>query len=225
MIQNEMQDRDVKPAPVTTMLNQNPGVVSNEIKSLIATPSSPTGPQPKSKALALAAGLIDQSRNAGDVAVDELVSLPVRKPNKGQFFRIHPTLHADVNLFKIESSSGTETYAVYPDMVGMLDGIQLYTLFLGIHRDGSCFLWPISATSSDGWSRSGRQIAIAAMEKWVRLVADRSANTYMKRVANNFNDDAQFPANKTFEELLSLAFGDGRIIDTADHHIVKEHWL
>jgi hypothetical protein len=47
----------------------------------------------------------------------------------------------------------------------------------------------------------------------------------MKRVANNFNDDAQFPANKTFEELLSLAFGDGRIIDTADHHIVKEHWL
>ena len=130
--------------------------------TLSTTPSSPTGPQPKSKALALAAGLIDQSRNAGDVTVDELVSLPVRKPNKGQFFRIHPTLHADVNLFKIESSSGTETYAVYPDMVGMLDGIQLYLLgdtprwlvlpmaHLGYIIGRVVTIWPTNCNCCDG---------------------------------------------------------------------------
>src|ERR1039457_3356418 len=98
------------------------------------TPSS-------SKALELASSLIDTGAG-GEVTRDEMASLPVDKPCKTQFFRIHPNLHADVNVLKVEGINGTERYAVVPSMVKSLDGVSLNTLFFGVHRDGSYFLWP-----------------------------------------------------------------------------------
>ena len=219
-----MQHLGADSAPGVTKPNGNGGFEPPLTPSLIATAPN-GGTPPQSKAIALAAGLIDTSGTGGDATVDELVSLPVQKPSRSQFFRIHPALHADINLLKVESNNGAECYAVYPNMVKIIDGVQLYTLFLGVHRDGSCFLWPVSSTSSDGWSRSARQIAIAAMTKWVRLVANRSTNMYIKRVANQCDDEPQFSGDKTFEELLLLAFGDGHIIDNKEHPIVKDLWL
>jgi hypothetical protein len=34
-----------------------------------------------------------------------------------------------------------------------------------------------------------------------------------------------WPEDKTFTDLLALAFGDGRIIDSTDHPVVNEMWL
>jgi hypothetical protein len=155
---------------------------------------------------------------------DEMASLPVDKPSKTQFFRIHPNLYADVNVLKVEGINGTERYAVVPSMVKSLDGVSLCTLFFGVHRDGSYFLWPVNATSPDGYSRSARQIAVAAMKQWCRLVSNRAASVYINRVAPNCTDIPVWPEDKTFTDLLVLAFGDGHIIDSPDHPIVKEMW-
>lgn len=182
------------------------------------------GTTPQSKALQLAASLIDTSGTGADATVDELVHIPVDKPNKSQFFRVHPDLHADVNLLRIEGMNGREIYAVVPGMVRTLDNVGLFTLFLGVHRDGSYFLWPISAISTDNWSRSARQIAIAAMNQWCRLVPSRATSTYIKRIAPGCLDVPVWPTGKTFEELLLLAFGDGRIISSPDHPVVKAMW-
>jgi hypothetical protein len=198
-------------------------------KSDGSTPSlvvpSQAAPQAASKALELASSLIDSSGTGGDVTCDELVSLPVDRPGKTQFFRIHPTLHADVNILKVDGINGTEKYAVVPSMVKSLDNVGLFTLFFGVHRDGSYFLWPVSATSSDGYSRSARQIAIAAIQQWCRLVSNRATSVYIKRVAPQCEDVPVWPEEKTFADLLVLAFGDGHIIDTPEHPIVKEMWL
>jgi hypothetical protein len=180
------------------------------------TPSS-------SKALELASSLIETGAG-GEVTRDEMASLPVDKPSKTQFFRIHPNLYADVNVLKVEGINGTERYAVVPSMVKSLDGVSLCTLFFGAHRDGSYFLWPVNATSPDGYSRSARQIAVAAMQQWCRLVSNRATSTYIKRVAPNCEDIPVWPDEKTFADLLVLAFGDGHIIDSPDHPIVKEMW-
>lgn len=182
------------------------------------TPSS-------SRALELASSLIDTTGTGGDVTCDEIVSLPVDRPGRTQFFRIHPQLHADVNILKVDGINGTEKYAVVPAMVKSLDNVGLYTLFFGVHRDGSYFLWPVSATSSDGYSRSARQIAVAAMQQWCRLVSNRATSVYIKRVAPHCEDIPVWPDEKTFADLLVLAFGDGHIIDTPEHPVVKEMWL
>jgi hypothetical protein len=181
------------------------------------TPSS-------SKALELASSLIDTGAG-GEVTRDEMATLPVDKPSKTQFFRIHPNLYADVNILKVDGINGTERYAVVPSMVKSLDGVSLCTLFFGVHRDGSYFLWPVNATSSDGYSRSGRQIAIAAMKQWCRLVCNRAASEYIKRVAPHCEDVPVWPEDKTFPELLAFAFGEGHIIDSPEHPVVKEMWL
>jgi hypothetical protein len=181
-----------------------------------STPSS-------SKALELASSLIETGAG-GEVTRDEMASLPVDKPSKTQFFRIHPTLYADVNVLKVEGINGTERYAVVPSMVKSLDGVSLCTLFFGVHRDGSYFLWPVNATSPDGYSRSARQIAVAAMKQWCRLVSNRAASVYINRVAPHCTDTPVWPEDKTFTDLLVLAFADGHIIDSPDHPIVKEMW-
>jgi hypothetical protein len=176
-------------------------------------------------ALELAAGLLDTSGCGSDVTQDVIVSLPVMRPDTAQFFRIHPELHGDLNILKQKSGKGEELYAVVPGMVHQIDNVRKYTLFLGVHRDGSHFLWPISATSSDGYSRSARQIAITAMKTWCRLVSVRSTGVYICRQAPQCKEIPVWPENKTFVELLALAFGDGRIIDSPEHPVVKEMWL
>jgi hypothetical protein len=201
---------------------------AHEQKSGPDAPSLVVTPQPtvaRSKALELAASLLDATGTGADETRDEMASLPAVRPNKAQFFRTHPTLHGDVNLLKVDGLNGTELYAVVPGMVQHIDNVNLYTLFFGVHRDGSYFLWPISATSADGYSRSARQIAISAMQHWCRLVPNRATSVYIKRVAPHCQDLPLWPEEKSFTDLLVLAFGDGRIIDSNDHPVVKEMWL
>jgi hypothetical protein len=190
------------------------------------TNSHPGKPgESQSKTLQLAESLIDTSGMGEGATVEELVRLPVDKPNKSQFFRVHPDLLADVNLLKIDGPNWREIYAVTPNVVKNLDNVSLYTLFFGVHRDGSYFLWPISATSSDNWSRSARQIAISAMRQWCRLVPSRATSTYMKRVAPGCEEIPVWPEGKTFPDLLVLAFDDGHIIDSLEHPVAREQWL
>ena len=194
------------------------------ISSLLAANNKPNTVT-QSKALELASLLLDNTGTGTDVTRDEMANLPVMRPSKTQFFRIHPDLHGDVNLLKVDGLNGTEIYAVVPGMVAQLDNVQLYTLFFGVHRDGSYFMWAISATSADGWSRSARQIAVAAMDQWCRLVPNRATSNYIKRVAPQCEDVPVWPEDKTFTDLLALAFGDGRITDSTDHPVVNEMWL
>jgi hypothetical protein len=153
------------------------------------------------------------------------VTLPVQRPNKAKFFRIHPTLHADISIYKIkEGSKGGEIFAVYPKMVSRIEGCSLFTLFLGSHKDGSLFLWPVNAVSSDNWSKSSRQIAIAAMKVWCRLVTDQNAGLFVKREAKSITDEPVFPTDKTFIELLTLAFDPDHIVANESHRLVQELW-
>ena len=102
------------------------------------------------------------------------------RPSKVMPFRIHPTLVCDVTLY-VKPGVQREYYVVARDMERLIDGAGRYTVFLGVHKDGSRFLWPISATSSDNYSKSARQIAVKAMHEWTRLVPDRAKGSYIGR--------------------------------------------
>jgi hypothetical protein len=196
--------------------------VGPDAPDLVITPT----PAPKRvNVMDLAKSLLSPMDAGLEETRDEIVGLPVGKPNKTQFFRIHPSLFSDVYLLKVQGATGEVLYAVVPGMVQHLDNVGRYTLFLGVHRDRTSFLWPISATSPDGYSRTARQIAISAQDVWCRLVSERATSQYIKRVAPQCKDEPVWPKDKTFVDLLVLAFGEDRIIDSLDHPIVKEMWL
>src|SRR5438105_6572226 len=103
----------------------------NAVNGKVGTPNPAI--QKPNDAMALAASLIDHSGTGPEATRDELATLVVDKPNKTQFFRIHPGLHGDVNLLKTEGICGKETFAVLPHIARSLDNVSLYTLFFGVH--------------------------------------------------------------------------------------------
>lgn len=179
----------------------------------------------RSNVLQLAESLIHTAPTEDEGTCEQMVTITVGRPKELEYFRIHPTLHGDVSLLKVNEGMRTEIYAVAPNMVPHVDGVKRYTVFFGVTLGGSSLLWPVSATSKDGYSRSARQIAIDAMTSWCRIVSDPGNGAYRKRAATKLKDEPTFPENTTLAELLVLGFGDGHIIDSEDHPIMKRMWL
>lgn len=199
-----------------------PVVLPEEVGTVEVLPS---GASTTSKVEELVAGILSDADSGMEDASIDTEALVIGRPSRAIAFRAHPTLHHDVKLFALKTGVGKEYFLVTKSMEGKLDNIDRYTIFYCVHIDGSRFLWPVSATSSDGYSRSARMIAIAATKVWVRLVSDRSKGTYIKREFPGVSDVPMWGPDKTFMELLVEGFGEERIISSTDHYIWKEMWM
>ena len=168
--------------------------------------------------------LNDQSFADEDVSYD-VEPLVMGRPSKVMPFRIHPTLVRDVTLY-VKPGVQREYYVVARNMERLIDGTGRYTVFFGVHRDGSRFLWPISATSQDNYSKSARQIAVKAMLQWTRLVADRAKGTYTGRFFGGklAKVAPEWGQPTTFTKLLAEAVGSEGIITSKDHPVYRELW-
>ena len=114
------------------------------------------------------------NQNFGDtVGVKKLLTtVPVRKPGKQEFVRVHPDPTYREILPLIDLKEDREVYVVTKRMISALAGeIIPYTLFTSITRQGVVFLWPVRLPSSDGrvieWHRSAAEAAGRAMTKWI----------------------------------------------------------
>ena len=176
------------------------------------------------KAIALAEDLV-MSAGDEDATTDQEVSIIFGKPAKGMFFRVHPTVRADVRILKIKTGAGAqeERYIVAKSVAKHLDYVQTTTVFLGAHSDGTNFLWPIG-TGSDNWSVSARRIATDAMKTWVRLVPQMSAGSYKMRVAVNLEQEPDWKdyAERPFHELLTMALDEAHLITNMEHPIAQQ---
>ena len=90
---------------------------------------------------------LDQSF-ADTVGVKKLLStVPVRKPNKTDFVRVHldPKYHLTPAAI-IELKEESEVYLVLPKIAQQLPGeFSVATLFTTINRQGVVHLWPVAA--------------------------------------------------------------------------------
>jgi hypothetical protein len=168
--------------------------------------------------------LNDQSFADEDVSYD-VEHLVIGRPSKVMPFRIHPTLFRDVTLY-VKPGLQREYYVVARNTEHWIDGAGRYTVFFGVHRDGSRFLWPISATSSDGYSKSARQIAVKAMHEWTRLVPERAKGSYTGRFFGGKLAKVmpEWGQPTTFTRLLAEAVGNEGIIMSKDHPVYRELW-
>jgi hypothetical protein len=154
-----------------------------------------------------------------------LTTVPVRKPNKQEFVRVHadPSFRL-TPAGTIELKDEHEVYLVPPVMAEHLVGeFSVVTLFTTINRQGVLFLWPVKLPGSDGkhneWHRSAMGAAERAMRGWIKVTANMSLGAYEIREAAAELSEPDWPA-VSFEEILQVAFRD-RVVDGADHPLVR----
>ena len=153
-----------------------------------------------------------------------LTTVPVRKPTRQEFVRVHPSEEYRADFPMIELKEDHEEFIVGRDLVGDLAGeIVLKTLFTAINRQGVVFLWPVRLPDPEGrqqeWRRSMREAAEIGMTRWVRMKANMSLGAYEMAVAEGTMTEPAWPAS-SFQDLIRIAFRD-RLITTIDHHVIK----
>jgi hypothetical protein len=174
----------------------------------------------------LSALRLDQSY-AGSVGVKKLVTaVPVRKPSKQDFVRVHPGenyRHSPAALLELKEER--ETYFVTPRVAPALVGEwRPASLFTGITRQGTVFVWPCWLPGEDGkvneWHRSLAEAAEIAMDKWVRVSANMNAGAYDVFAAIGELPDPVWP-EESFEDILGVAFRQ-RFIDSEEHEVISK---
>jgi hypothetical protein len=157
-----------------------------------------------------------------------LLSVPVRKPDKAWFVRVHPEegYRLQTAVIELKEDRGGETYLVASSLWPELAAEATFSpraLFTAINRQGVLFLWPIRLPTPDGrvdeWSRTALEAANLATKGWVRVAANMSLGAYEVSQATGQLGDPEWP-QVPFRELLRVAFKD-RFIDDLNHPVLR----
>ena len=155
-----------------------------------------------------------------------LLTVPVRRPAKEWFIRVHSDPQYHLHTAVIELKEVAEVFLVSQHLWPDLAGESTFTskmLYLAINRQNVLFFWPVRLPGPDGrvdtWSKSALEAAQMATKTWVRVTPDQSLGAYNVY----YSDHAIEPVwpNFTMRELLRIAFKD-RYIDTLDHPILRQ---
>jgi hypothetical protein len=156
------------------------------------------------------------------------VTLQARKPLKHEFVRVRRELALDVSAIEIKDGESDDAglYLVKPHLQGALQAETVsFVLRPYVTRTAVLRLWPIRLPSSDGkqneWHRSAGIAAARAMEKWVRVTANKALGAYELFEAANQPPEPDWPP-LSLADMMRLAFVDrGRVIDSIEHPVVR----
>jgi hypothetical protein len=176
---------------------------------------------------------LDALRAAPDLddidVVKILVTVPVKRPGRNEFFRVHPSPEYVIDNYVLEHESEMDrtTYWVVPGLWdALLDNLRKVRLFTCMDKRGNVFLWPAKLPAADGsaaargWYLSGLRAAEEAKKVWVKIVGNKAAGAHDVMIARGDLGEPQWP-DKTLQELVKLAFGD-KVIDNMGHAVVRE---
>lgn len=169
---------------------------------------------------------IDHTSSAALGAQRVIVNVPVRKPPSQTFIRVHPSPDMHLDAMVIELKSEQETYIVTPEVSLALAAeakpIRLYTCLPRV--GGGIFLWPVRMPDDMGrenaWHVSARKAAELGTRSWIRVQANMAMGSYDVMTSDHI-PEPEWP-NITLQELLRIAFGGGRMIDSLDHPVVRQ---
>jgi hypothetical protein len=167
---------------------------------------------------------LNQAAQPSFGAKKHLTTVPVKKPNRQSFVRVHPSEDYRLTAAIIEMKDDHEIYLVARELHDVLaDEVTLATLFTAVDRQGNVFLWyiklPKDGRSSD-WHESALSAAKLATTRWVRVVANMSLGAYDVFTASAQLPEPEWPSHD-LRSLLRIAFRD-RYIDSDDHPIIAK---
>ena len=151
-----------------------------------------------------------------------LTTVPVRKPNKTEFVRVHPEMHFDTMLLDLKEDR--ESYLVSPSLLADVSGLAVpVALKLAINRASVLFLWPLRLPGEDGrsnvWHESAREAADLSIRRWISMRANMSLGAYDIYQGAETLSEPQWP-DKSMEDILNVAFR-GHVISEAEHPVIK----
>lgn len=154
-----------------------------------------------------------------------LLTVPVRKPDRQWFIRVHPSPDWRLDTAVLHVKEDRETYLVEPALWPELGGELIpTTLLTSLTRQGALFLWPIRLPGADGrhddWNRSALEAATIATRGWIRVAANLSMGAYEVFQPTVIVPEPEWP-ELGFRDLLKLAFRD-RFIGTFDHPVLRK---
>jgi hypothetical protein len=155
-----------------------------------------------------------------------LTVIPVKRPHRQNFIRVHPSEEYRLLAAVLELHEDRETFLVLPQFTPSLGEGEYYvaTLFLYVSRQGVPGIWPAKMPDPDGrqnaWHTSALDAAQRAMKSWLRLVPNMTLGAYEVVQATDKLGEPQWP-EQPLGELLKIAFKD-RIIDRPDHLIIQK---
>lgn len=148
-----------------------------------------------------------------------LLTVPVRKPDKSWFVRVHPDAAYRLQTAVIELKEDREVYLVAPPLwpeLGAEATFKPKLLATAVNRQGVAFLWEVNLPRADGradeWSRTALEALDMASKQWVRVMANMSLGGYEVYTASGELGEPVWPA-MPFKELLKIAFKDRYITD------------
>jgi hypothetical protein len=153
-----------------------------------------------------------------------LTTVPVRKPHKQEFIRVHPDPLFREAFAVIELKDDREFYVLTPAIARALPGeFEMARLFTTINSQGVLFLWPAKLPGSDGrtirWHTSATEAAEFAMSNWTRVKANMALGAYEWAVTTASIPEPKWP-ELSFADLLRIAFKD-KYVNTLDHAVLK----
>lgn len=169
---------------------------------------------------------ISQEYLTHGVAKKLLTTVPVKKPNKQDFIRVHPSPDCRLVVALIELRDEREIFLIHPRFYPQVDETlrSVYTIYLAINRQKVVFLWPVKLPGPEGrrtnWHTSALDCAERAMKAWTRVAANMSLGAYEASLAETQSTEPEWP-ELPFFELLKIAF-KGRIIDGPDHPVMQK---
>jgi hypothetical protein len=154
-----------------------------------------------------------------------LITVPVRKPHKQEYVRVHPDPAYRMDCAIIELKEDREVYFVTPAIAAaMPNEVIPVTLFTAISRQGVVFLWPVKMPTSDrrssAWNHSARAAAEVCMKGWHRVPANMALGAYEPIPAKGVIPEPEWP-DHTFTDLLRVGFPGDKFVGVLHHPVLK----
>ena len=174
---------------------------------------------------------VGQDFNEFQAVIDYSV-IPLRKPGKQQWFRVHPELKLDnVCFLEVEQDEGAPesfmlTGDVAPSLIN-LPGISKRSLRLCVSRPNSSpFVWAIkmpkgTGAKHDDWGISAMKLAHIAEGEWIRMSSDMQLGSYKHHTATAQWAEPVWPS-LSISEVLRRSIGERHIIASVDHPVVRQ---
>lgn len=163
---------------------------------------------------------------SAQTGVDKLIArVPVRKPGKQEFVRVHTATKYSIDTMFLELKSENETYLFAPGIhAELFSGTVPVRLFTTMTRQDVILLWPCKLPRSDDrtnpWHQTALEAAAMAQDRWVKVVANMHLGGYETFAAKGDLPEPEWP-DLSLQELIRIAFKD-RLIDSVDHPVVGQ---
>lgn len=150
-----------------------------------------------------------------------LTAVPLRKPFRHDWVRVHPTWEQSAPVLKLAGDRRDELWLLTNELVPGLPGdlVTGMTFVPFITRQGAIAMWPLRAPSSlgrsDTWAETAIEIARVAKTTWVQVHSDTRIGAYTYLTLPDCRDEPDW-GDTAWPALRELAFR-AKLIDSFDH--------